>query len=195
MEREDRLDWGELPHARLVRDLRAGIPEAFEWVLTTHRAALLAYAKNLLDDPQDAEDVVQDAFARLWTRRNSLRAGGSVKSLLYAQVRTRAIDLLRRRNRRRILSDRIPYPTPTPSPSEELLASELQGRVTDAIGNLPKQRRAVFEMLRVEGRSHREVAQVMAVSPQTVANTMSRALADLRSALYGELVEGDRPSV
>jgi RNA polymerase sigma-70 factor (ECF subfamily) len=179
----------------LVRELKAGNTDAFQWVLGTYRPSLLSYAGKFLDDPQDMEDVVQDAFVRLWTHRDSLRAGGSVKCLLFATVKTRCVDSLRRRTRRRALAGRIPTPSPLPTPLEDLQASELKGKADEAIRQLSERRRTVFRLIRFQGLSYREVAETMSVSTQTVANTMSSALADLRMALSSGAVEGERASV
>jgi DNA-binding CsgD family transcriptional regulator len=66
----------------------------------------------------------------------------------------------------------------------------LQAAAADAIAALPPRRREVFRLARLDGLSYREIAEVMGLSPQTVANQMSRALTELHEALDGLFREG-----
>jgi RNA polymerase sigma-70 factor (ECF subfamily) len=175
--------WDQTGHADLVRELRAGNAEAHNWAHSNLRPVLLAYARRFLPGTEEVEDVVQDAFLRLWTHRDSLRVDGSVKSLLLGTVRARCIDHYRRRARRRALAVNVPSPTPLPCPAKTVEALELSDAIEEAVGGLRERKKRVFLLVREKGLSHREVARTMAISPQTVANTMSSALSDLRSAL------------
>ena len=159
-------------HADLVQELRNGNPQVFTWVYATLRSPLLAYARSYLPGAEEAEDVVQDAFLRLWTHRDCLRSEGSVKALLFATVRSKSIDVQRRGTHRRVLVGRVPVPSPVPSPCEELQALELSEVADKAIRRLCERK-----------LSYKEVAATLGISPQTVANTMSSALSDLRAAL------------
>jgi RNA polymerase sigma-70 factor (ECF subfamily) len=70
-----------------------------------------------------------------------------------------------------------------PSPSDEAFTAEIQRAAAVAVSGLPPKRQEVFRLVREEGLTHKEVAAVMGISTQTVANQMSKALAELRSAL------------
>jgi RNA polymerase sigma-70 factor (ECF subfamily) len=74
-------------------------------------------------------------------------------------------------------------------PDEELEASEFQARFAAAMENLPARRREVFELVRFQGLTYQEVAEVLEVSHQTVANQMTLAHRDLRRMLAGFLTE------
>ena len=173
----------------LVAALRRGDPGSMSWVLNAYRGPLLAFATKLLDGKGEAEDVVQEAFARFWTNRETLREDGSIRALLYCTVRTLAMDEHRRwgrRNRCRARSTCFPS---IRSPLDEVLEQELREIAEQAIHDLPPRRRAVFQMIREEGLSHRETAQSLGISTQTVSNTMSSAMADIRATLESVLAE------
>jgi RNA polymerase sigma-70 factor (ECF subfamily) len=180
--------------SELVDALRNGSPLALRAVVESHRASLLHFARQNLSGTADPEDIVQEAFLRLWAHRNELRPGGSIKALLYATVRSLSLDEYRRWKRRtRWDSGIFEYGT-THSPLDDLLGAELNRLAQDAIHKLPPRRRAIFQMVRNKGLSYREAADTLGISTQTVANSMSSALSDLRASLAPLLQETtDRP--
>jgi RNA polymerase sigma-70 factor (ECF subfamily) len=116
-------------------------------------------------------------------RRKELRIEGSFRALLYTFARNAAIDELRRGARRTGLSANFDPPAPQPSPLAALEESELRGVADAAIASLPPRRREIFRLARTEGLTYKEIAEVLGLSPQTVANQMSRALTALHEAL------------
>ncbi|MEJ2204046.1 MAG: RNA polymerase sigma-70 factor [Gemmatimonadota bacterium] len=178
------------PDSELLERVRGGDPAALQSLLDTHWARLVRYARRLLPEPEDAQDVVQDAFVRLWARRTRWKVEGSVRSLLFTITRNAALDEMRRRARRGRAAQAFRGPAPPALPSEEAAASELERAAAAAVAALPPRRQEVFRLVREAGLSYGEIAEVMDVSPQTVANQMSLALADLRRALRPHLPEG-----
>jgi RNA polymerase sigma-70 factor (ECF subfamily) len=171
------------PDEELIRRLRAGDEGALELLVSAYWHRLIRYVEGILDQEEGAEDVVQEAFIRLWMRRKELRMEGSFKAFLYTMARNAAIDERRRFGRRAALAGRADPPGPQPSPLATAEASELQVVAGQAIAALPPRRREVFRLARFEGLSYKEIAQLMGLSPQTVANQMSRALTELHEAL------------
>jgi RNA polymerase sigma-70 factor (ECF subfamily) len=172
------------PAGDLRPRIRAGDAAALGELLERHWAALVEYLTQLLDDLDLAEDVAQDAFVRLWRARGRLEERGSLEALLFQIARNGARDQRRRRRTRERwarLVGRIPRdPPPAPDPAE---LNELETAVNQAIAALPGRRREVFLLLRTSRLTHQEVATLLGIAPQTVANLMSRALDDLRAAL------------
>ena len=154
---------------------------------------LCQYAEGVLAGAADPQDVVQEAFIKLWTRRDRWSADGSLRALLYTVTRNAALDERRRLGRHRKSVDHIERPSPSPTPSEVTAAEELSRAAAQAVAALPPRRQEVFRLAREEGLSYAEIAAVTDVSPQTVANQMSLALADLRRALAPYLADGVPP--
>ncbi len=171
------------PDEELVRRLRASDESALEIVIVAFWQRLVRFVEGILGREGGGEDVVQEAFIRLWMRRTELRIEGSFRALLYTLARNAAIDELRRGGRRMALNTKVDPPSPQPSPLAALEESELREVAEAAIASLPPRRREVFRLARMEGLSYKEIAEVMGLSPQTVANQMSRALTALHEAL------------
>jgi len=166
-----------------IQGLRADDPEALRSLMSSYWPPLVSFARRVLSGPSDPQDVVQGVFVRLWNRRREIRVEGSLRSLLYTMVRNACLDELRRANRRNRAEGEVPPSPSPPTPYQDVQGAELHRAAAVAVGRLPGKRQEVFRLIREEGLSYKEVAQVLGLSPQTVANHMSLALADLRVAL------------
>jgi len=189
---------GDLEQAKstdmaLVRGLRADDPEALKKLMDAYWSPLVGFANRILSGAGDPEDMVQTAFVRFWSRRHSLDEEGSLRSLLYTIVRNASLDELRKRTRREDAHRSATPPASPRSPYEDVQGAELHRLAAAAVARLPDRRREVFRLAREEGLSYQEIAEVMGLSAQTVANHMSLAMADLRAALRPHL-RGNQPS-
>jgi RNA polymerase sigma-70 factor (ECF subfamily) len=133
--------------------------------------------------------MAQEAFLRVWSRRSGLKEDGSLRSFLYTIVRNLCLDELRRQDRRTRAQREGPPPASPRTPYEDVHGAELQRAAAAAVARLPEKRQEVFRLVREEGLSYKEVADVLGLSSQTVANHMSLALADLRASLLPLLSE------
>ncbi len=168
-----------------IRGVRAGDPAVLRALMRRHTPTLERFAARMLGDEGDPQDVVQEAFIRLWTRRERWNPGGSLAALLFTLTRNAAVDELRRcryRPRRSPLTE-ASAASPGPSPFDDTWSGDLCRRAQDAVCALPPRRQEVFRLVREGGLTYSEVARFLELSPQTVANHMSLALADLRKAL------------
>lgn len=178
------------PDAALVQRLRADDSDALRALMGSHWEPLVGFAHRILAGAGDPEDMVQTAFVRLWTRRRELSETGSLKSLLYTIVRNACLDELRKDRRREKARKGADPQRPPRTPYEDVQGAELQRLAAAAVSRLPERRREVFRLAREEGLSYVEIAEVMGLSTQTVANHMSLAMADLRTALRPYLAQG-----
>jgi len=178
-------DTGSAPTADVtfVRALRSDDPDILRDLMGMYWEPLIGFAHRVLAGSGDAEDMVQTAFVRLWTRRRLLEESGSLKSLLYTIVRNACLDELRKRNRRDKAHQGAAPPSAPRTPYEDVQGAELHRLAASAVRRLPERRQEVFRLVRDEGLSYRETAEVLGLSAQTVANHMSLAMADLRAAL------------
>ncbi len=171
----------------LVRRLRADDPEALRELMDAHWSPLVGFAHRIVSGAGDPEDVVQTAFVRLWSRRHHLDEAGSLRSFLYTIVRNACLDELRKQARRDEAQRRATPPPSPRTPYEDVQGAELQRLAAAAVARLPERRQEVFRLVREEGLSYQEIAEILDLSLQTVANHMSLAMADLRTALRPHL--------
>ena len=141
---------------------------------------LFGYALRLTRSEAAAEDVVQDAFLRLWRMRERLDPRKSIDSLLFVMVRNLALNLPKRPNDELgAIGDAAAH-----HPPQRLDAELLATRMRDWIDALPDRRREAFHLSRFEGLKYAEIAQIMDVSVRTVENHIRLALQHLRDRLH-----------
>ncbi len=143
----------------------------------------------------DVDDVVQEAFARIWSadfariRNGRAYLFSTVRHLLgeYARrSRIVRIELLGEIDSLNLISDE-------PGPERRVSARQELERLQAIVESLPIQCRRVFELLKFEGLSHREVAQRMGLSQKTIENHLTRALARIGATLAVPPVGGVLP--
>ncbi|MFI5244089.1 MAG: RNA polymerase sigma-70 factor [Gemmatimonadales bacterium] len=170
--------------------IRAGDEGAFEAMYRAHVTALCAFADSYVNSRDDAEEIVQDLFSRLWEQRLTIEMERGMRPYLYSAVRNRALNALRNRriersvHERLLQEDAVRASVDAPSPAEGLLAARDFAEALDrAVAEMPSRCREVFALLRYRHLTYAETAVVLAISPKTVEIHMSRALALLRERL------------
>jgi RNA polymerase sigma-70 factor (ECF subfamily) len=183
------------PDVTLER-IRRGEPEALALLMEESWGPLVRYLMPMLGARDLAEDAAQEAFIRLWARRERWQSG-SARALVFRIGRNIAVDMLRSRGALRRSTDmqrETVTSTAAPQESEEE-DRELGRRFRTALESLPPARREVFELVRFRGLSYAETAETLALAKQTVANHMSLAMRDLSSLLAEVLPErGEKES-
>jgi RNA polymerase sigma-70 factor (ECF subfamily) len=140
---------------------------------------LLLFARQWVRSPADAEDVVQEAFVRFWRRNYSV----GNRALLYATVRSIALDFLRRNNRRaRRESTAVSEMEQSVSP-QFAAENESQQALAVAVGRLPDDQREVLVMKIWSELTFAEIASVLGISQNTAASRYRYALAALKKNL------------
>lgn len=157
----------------------------FPVLLERYWDPLSRYAERMLGDADAADDIVQEAFTRLWERRERWTPTGSIRSYVYRLVRNLVIDDVRSRQRRlKLLRSRHAEITSHSRQSVGESESEaLAAAVEAAIQALPERRREVFMLAHLHDLSYKQIAEIMGISPNTASNHMTLAMQDLRAAL------------
>lgn len=168
-----------------VARVRAGDERAFESLFRALAPGLCALATRYVGSRSVAEELVQDLFLDVWTRRESLHIEQTISAYLYTAVRHRALNHVRReRGPARVRDTSFAMHPDDPDPrapgaSELLDALEIQ----DAIDRLPARCRLVFTLHRQQDMSYGEIATSLGLSIKTVETQMGRALKSLRERL------------
>lgn len=175
--------------AELVDRIAADDLGAFEALFARHRAFVYRTALGLLGDPQGAEEVLQDAFARTWERRHLLRRDVSPLPWLHRVVLNLCYSRLARRRPSHepieALAERLTDAADEPLAESE--RAELQQLVREGIAALPPKHQSVVVCYYLHGLSLAETAELLGLRVGTVKSRLHYALAALR-----EWLEADR---
>lgn len=174
----------------LVARVRAGDAEAFAVLFKGHYRAMCALAFRYVQSWEEAEDVVETIWVKIWERREEWTVHGTPGEYLFTAVRNQAInrlrhDRIRQRAAERLLNEawRAPTGSDAAPADEQLAATELEAAITSAIAALPPRCREAFLLHRQHGRSYAEIAAVMGISTRTVEVQIGKALRLLRARL------------
>jgi RNA polymerase sigma-70 factor (family 1) len=129
-----------------------------------------------------SEEIVQDAFMKIWTRREDLAQVRSFRAYLFTITRNHTFNTLRDETKRYFLSGDLPLDLilPAEEVTEGYVEKEaLYGIVEQAVAKLPPQQQRVWKMNKEEGLSYLRIAEKLALSPQTVKRHISLAMASV----------------
>lgn len=173
--------------ARLLEALKAGNEYAFEQLVRTHAGRMLAVARRMLRDPQDAEDVVQESFAAAFRALATFRAESRLSTWLHRIVVNHALMKMRTRRRRpevaldallpAFLRDghRVAGAAEEVTAEGVLTAAETRGQVRAAIDRLPTAYRTVLLLRDIDELDNGTVATMLGVSPNAAKIRLHRA--------------------
>jgi RNA polymerase sigma-70 factor (ECF subfamily) len=177
----------------LIERAKTGDQRAFREIVDRHQRRAFAIALALVRDEQDAREVVQEAFLRVYRGLDSFHGGSSFFTWLYRIVTNLAIDLIRKPARRDAELDEsreideahIPLLARIDGadPLDVVRRREIGGRIQQALDALPPYHRGVIVMREIEGLSYEEMAQAMNVSKGTIMSRLFHARQKLQRAL------------
>ncbi len=142
-------------------------------------------AFRFLKDTSWSEEIVQEVFLKLWLNRQGLDESGNMWLYLYVITKRLCLNRLREIRKSSILFDQLManIKQVNNQTEDELMAMDMERCAQQIISSLPKQQQLVFNLSRQEGLSHKEIAQQLGISPNTVKNHMVEALRTLKSSL------------
>jgi len=150
--------------------------ERFKKTVLPLRDKLMHVSLNLLADRADAEDVVQDAFLKLWQMRDRLGSYRSVEALAVTMAKNLAIDLIRKRRSEEDWTDGIISDEATAErPDTMLEQSDAVECIRRLIDRLPNIQQSIIRMKDIEGYEIEEIAEITGTQEQAVRMNLSRA--------------------
>ena len=158
-----------------------GDREAFEMIIRTHSRTLFAIAYGILQNREEAEDVVQDALVKAWKTRWRVRDPEKFPAWLATIARHRAHDIFRKRRTVPLSTtiDEAIEPNPTAEPN----SSELDQQLRSALAALPELHRAALTLRYFEEMDYRSIENILGLSNGALRGILGRALASMRKQL------------
>jgi len=184
--------------------LRRGERAEFARLVETYSPLVFRLGMKILNNPQDAEDVLQETFIKAYRHLAGFDGRSSLSTWLYRIATNEALMTLRRKRPETISIDEPAADETEPQeplqivdwccmPEEELMSAEGRVYLDKAIDDLPLSLRLVFALRDIEGLSTHETAEVLNISEMAVKTRLSRARLRLREQLstyFGEQVQG-----
>ena len=180
----------------LIRAAQRGDNAAFEQLVRSYDANVLRMAYNLLHSEEDARDVYQEAFLRVYRKLPEFRLDSAFYTWLYRIVANLCLDQIRKRKVRKEEAasietgngdvDRlqlIAEPRADVDPQRQLMSVEVNNRIQEVLGGLSPRERLVFEMRHYQGMRLRAIGESLGVTEEAAKNCLFRATQKMRAAL------------
>lgn len=173
----------------LMARVAAGDHIACRMFVDRYLERITAYARRVLGDREEAEDVAQETFVRLWTHASRWQPGtAKVGTWLHRVAHNLCID--RFRKRREVLMDQLPdRPDPSASAEEVLNRSDVAKVVEAAVAALPERQRAAIILCHHQELGNIEAAQVLDISVEALESLLTRGRRRLRESLRERVPE------
>lgn len=184
----------------LIRAAQHGDSNAFEQLVRTYDHNVLRMALNLLHSEEDARDVYQEVFLRVYRNLPKFRFDCAFSTWLYRIVANLCLDQIRKRKVRKEESssvdreggevDRLQFVAEERAdgdPQRRLMSAEVNQRVQDVLQDLTPRERVVFEMRHFQGMRLRSIGESLGVTEEAAKNCLFRATQKMRASL-GDLV-------
>jgi RNA polymerase sigma-70 factor (ECF subfamily) len=160
-----------------------GTESTFRKVFDECYENLCRYAFTIVKDFDQAEDIVQSMFMKLWEKRHELEITTSVRSYLFRSVYNQCMNLLEHRTIKTKYDATVKVEAGRDEQQPDVFPQELEDNIRKAVDALPPQCRSIFMMSRYEELRYAEIADRLGISVNTIQNQVSKALKLLREAL------------
>jgi RNA polymerase sigma-70 factor, ECF subfamily len=184
------------PDIRLMLRVRADEPAAFEELVNAYQHRLVAVMHHLVGNAEEAEDLAQEVFLRVYRSRHKYRPRAKFSTWLFTIANNLALNALRSRQRKPVVPLNASESGPLgPRPAEQLVKDraaqpvhkmqqkELAAVIQEAIQGLNERQRVAVVLNKFEDMNYAEIAEVMELSTKAVKSLLSRARMNLRAAL------------
>jgi RNA polymerase sigma-70 factor (family 1) len=173
--------------SELVALLQGGDRRAFEEIYRRYAAQLFRFISDKVFERENREEIIQETFVWLWSRRESLFHVTELKPYLYGIVKHKVFNHIRHNYIRREYVDHFQkYGSVIDNSNEELAnLSDLLRILDHSIAQLPERCQTAFKLSRIEHQPIATIAQHMGISTRTVENYITQALKHLREACAG----------
>lgn len=173
-----------------VEALQNGSHKAFEEVFLAYFDKVKYLLTGLLRSENDAEELAQDIFVKLWMNRQAIDPARSFSTYLYAIARNTAFNFLKHKLvEESYLNHCVELETAGAEGADEILfAKEISLLVEMTLCRMPVQRRKIYQMSREKGKSNSEIAEELGISKKTVENQISLTLKEIKRVISAFLI-------
>ncbi|WP_460639044.1 RNA polymerase sigma factor [Larkinella harenae] len=175
----------QLSDHELMHLVAEGDKAAFAALYDRYKGVLYLHAYRMLDNGDDANDILQELFTTLWLRRKELVFTGSVSAYLYQSVRNRVLDVIAHQKVTAKYIDSLNQfiETDEYSTDQQVREQELSQLIEQEVARLPAKMREIFELSRINQLSYKEIAEALNISDKTVKKQVNNALRILRQKI------------
>lgn len=178
--------------SELLMDVKLGSRCAFEQLYDLHRLVIYNNLRRLIRDEGIVKEILQDVFMKIWERRTELEPERSFRAYLFRIARNMVMDYYRKVKREKQLVDNLQVfaSEVNGEPIESVISRDEEELLMGAIETLSPQRKRIFMLCKLEGKSYDEVTQILGVSSSTISDHIVKATKTIRHQLICQTKTG-----
>ena len=174
-----------------IVSIRLGNEKAFEELIREMYPSVYFYVKNIVKNYEDAEEITQDTFVKLWDKRKLIDEDANIKAYVFVIAKNFALLNLREKKKNPVecFSENLELELKmlaSQNPESIILLDETKCKIREAVAGMPDQRKKVFLLSRQFGYTYKEIASQLDISVKTVEKHMGKALQEMRMLLKKE---------
>ncbi|MDD2437575.1 MAG: RNA polymerase sigma-70 factor [Massilibacteroides sp.] len=178
----------KIPEEKMILLLKRGDWSAFNTIFNNFYIQLYFYCRKYIPNPEEAKDLLQNVFLRLWEKREEIEIKVSLKAYLYRSVQNECLNYIRSSRLNLSLSEIegesiLPNTSDPFSPDTDTENREIENLVDSIVETLPEHCRKIFIMSRINGIKNKDIAQQLSISVRTVDTQIYRALKIMKKGL------------
>ncbi|EHQ25012.1 RNA polymerase sigma-70 factor [Mucilaginibacter paludis] len=180
-------EFSTLSDKELASLLKRGEVGAFEAIYNRFWSKLLNAAYKRLRDEAVCQEIVQDVFIKLWEKREILTFTVGLENYLLVAVRYNVVDIYRKqvvKDKFEIMVNHSEYDNST---SDQIFTRDLAKYLSKLVESLPGKCKNVYQLSRLEHKTHREISEILNISEKTVQGHLTKALQIIRSGMADAL--------
>lgn len=170
---------------QLMQQFISGNEEAFEKLYAQYKPVLCKFIQTFINDSMLTDDIVQEVFVAVWLNRKNIDPDKSFSSYLMTSARNKVYDFFKEtaKNRQMMEQRWLNFSEAVNDTEEALVSIELDELIDSALKQLSSRKRAIFELAKLKGKSHSEIAEELGISKNTVKNHMVDSLKYLKEVI------------
>lgn len=169
----------------LIRSFIHGDERAFESLFELYHRRLYGFLYNLLKSSEDAEEIVQDTFVKIWESRHRFKEEYTFESFLFKIAKNSFLNHNRKQINKKIFQEdyRLAFDVSQNTTEDYIIFKETRDIIDAIIADMPPKRREIFILQKVDGLSRKEIAEKLGISVITVDSHLMKANAELKENL------------
>jgi RNA polymerase sigma-70 factor, ECF subfamily len=172
---------------KIIQGIKQGEKDVFKTIYNMYYQRIRLYAISYVDDPDTAEDIVQDLFFYLWEKREEIEILTSLSSYLYRAIHNRCIQYLRHKKvisrYQQIHLLKIKEAEIISQSESDFSYNEIEEIKERIINNLSPKTRNIFQLSRIDNKNNKEIANTLDLNIKTVEYHITKALKSFQLAL------------
>jgi RNA polymerase sigma-70 factor (ECF subfamily) len=159
--------------------------QALELLFKKYYSQLVRFAREILKSKDQAEDMVQEVFVKIWDKRKTISINTQAKAYLFVAVKNHCFNQLKLNERKYWMDEGMEddIRISTSEGHNQLDAKQLEQHIKLAIDALPPKCGLIFKMSRFDEKTYKEIAEILGLSVKTIENQMGKALMLMRGSL------------